>query len=85
MIRAIFGEALLFLLPFAVFALFLILTRRNPLRLAAWSDSTLWLVIGGLACVVIALVITGITAKRELGAFEPTRVENGRVVPGRFR
>ena len=85
MIRAIFGEALLFLLPFAVFALFLILTRRNPLRLAAWSDSTLWLVIAGLACVVIALVITGITSKREMGAFEPTRVENGRVVPGRFR
>ena len=85
MIRAIFGEALLFFLPFVVFALFLILKRRNPLRLAAWSDSTFWLVIAGLACVVIALVITGITAERKPGGFEPPHVENGRVVPGRFQ
>jgi hypothetical protein len=85
MIRAIFGEVLLFFLPFVVFALFLILTRRNPFRLAAWSDSTLWLVIAGLACVVVALVMTGITADRETGAFVPPHLENGRVVPGQFR
>jgi hypothetical protein len=30
-------------------------------------------------------MITGITAERETGSFEPPRVENGRVVPGRFR
>ncbi len=85
MIRAIFGEALLFFLPFAVFALFLILQRQNPFRIAAWSESTAWLVIAGLACVVVALVITGITSDRQTGAFEPPRLENGRVVPGRFR
>ena len=85
MIRAIFGEGLLFFLPFAVFALFLILTRRNPLRLAAWSESTVWLVIAGLVCVVVALVFTGITSERETGAFQPTHMENGRVVPGQFR
>jgi Family of unknown function (DUF6111) len=85
MIRAIFGEALLFLLPFAVFALFLILKRRNPFRLAAWSDSTLWLVIAGLACVILGLVITGITADRETGGFVPPHVEDGRLVPGQFR
>ena len=85
MIRAIFGEALLFFLPFAVFALFLIIKRRNPFRLAAWSDSTAWLVIAGLACVVIALVITGITSERQTGAFEPPHIENGRLVPGQFR
>ena len=32
MIRAVFGEALLFLLPFAVFALFLIFRRRSGNR-----------------------------------------------------
>jgi hypothetical protein len=85
MIRAIFGEALLFLLPFAVFALFLIMKRRNPFRIAAWSDATAWLVIAGLVCVVIALVMTGITADRETGAFEPPHLEDGRVVPGQFR
>ena len=85
MIRAIFGEALLFLLPFALFGLFLILTRRNPLRLAAWSDATLWLVIAGLVCVVVSLVIGGLLAERQTGAFEPPRFEDGRVVPGQFR
>jgi Family of unknown function (DUF6111) len=85
MIRAIFGETLLFFLPFLVFALFLILKRRNPFRLAAWSDATVWLVVAGLACVIVALVITGITADRETGGFEPPHLENGRVVPGQFR
>ena len=85
MIRAIFGEALLFLLPFAAFALFLVLARRNPLRISAWSDSTAWLVIAGLACVIVALIISGLTSERETGAFIPSHMENGRVVPGQFR
>jgi hypothetical protein len=85
MIRAIFGEALIFLLPFAAFALFLILRRRNPFQIAAWSDSTVWLVIAGLACVVIALIITGLTSERQTGAFVPPHLEDGRIVPGQFR
>jgi hypothetical protein len=85
MIRAILGEALLFFVPFAIFALFLILRRRNPFRWAAWSDSTLWLVIAGLACVIAAFLLTGITADREAGAFVPPHLEDGRLVPGQFR
>jgi Family of unknown function (DUF6111) len=85
MIRAIFGEALLFLLPFAVFALFLVLRRRNPFKMAAWSDATAWLVIAGLACVVLALIVTGLTSERQTGAFEPPHLEDGRLVPGQFR
>jgi hypothetical protein len=85
MTRAIFGEALLFFVPFALFALYLIMKRRSPFRLAAWSASTAWLVIAGLACVIVALLITGLTAERERGAFSPTHIENGRVVPGQFR
>ena len=85
MIRTIFGEALLFFIPFAVFALFLILKRRNPFRWSAWSESTAWLVIAGLACVVAALLFTGLTAERQTGAFEPPHLEDGRLVPGQFR
>ena len=85
MIRAVFGEALLFLLPFALFALFLILKRRNPLRLSAWSDSAIWLVIAGLACAIVGLVVTGVMSERQTGAFVPPHLENGRVVPGQFR
>jgi Family of unknown function (DUF6111) len=85
MIRAVFGEALLFLLPFAAFALFLVFRRRNPLHIAAWSDSTAWLVIAGLVCVLAGFIITGLTAERPTGAFEPPHLENGHVVPGQFR
>ena len=85
MTRAIFGEALLFFVPFAIFAVYLIVRRRNPLAWASWSDQSLWLVISGLTLAIVALVITGLTAERHTGAFEPTRLENGRVVPGRFR
>ncbi len=85
MIRTVFGEALLFLLPFALFALFLILRRRNPFHLAAWSESTAWLVIAGLACVILGFIYTGVTAERPTGAFQPPRYEGGRVVPGQFQ
>ena len=85
MIRAIFGEALLFLLPFAGFAIYLMIMRRNPLRWKSWSDQTAWLVIAGLACSILALLYTGLTAERSTGGLEPTHLENGRVVPGRFR
>jgi len=85
MIRALSGEALFFFLPFVLFALYLVLRRRNPLKIAAWSDATAWLVIAGLACAVAALLYTGLTAERRTRAFEPPHMENGQLVPGRFR
>ncbi len=85
MTRAIFGEALLFFIPFALFAIYLLARRRNPLQWASWSDQSLMLVIAGLVCVIVAFVVTGLMADRQTGAFEPTHMENGRVVPGRFK
>jgi hypothetical protein len=85
MTRALLGEVLLFLVPFAVFGLYLLLRRRNPLVWSAWSDQAGWLLLAGLACAVVALIYTGVTAERRSGAFVPTHVENGRVVPGQFR
>jgi uncharacterized protein DUF6111 len=85
MTRAVFGEALLFFLPFALFALYLVLRRRNPFTLAAWSGQVSWLVIAGLACAILALIVTGITADRREGPYEPTHLENGRLVPGQFK
>jgi hypothetical protein len=85
MIRVVLEQVLLFLLPFALFAAYLVVRRRNPFALSTWSKQTFWLVVAGLACVIGALLFTGITADRQIGAFEPTHVEDGRVVPGRFR
>lgn len=85
MMRALFGEALLFFLPFAVFAFYLLLRRRNPFAWIHWSDQTLWLAIAGIACVILAFLATGLTADRQTGAYQPTRSENGRIVPGQFK
>jgi hypothetical protein len=85
MIRVFFEEFLLFLLPFAAFALYLVIRRRNPFLWSTWSDQTLWLVIAGIGIIILVLFITGVTADRQTGPFQPTHVENGRVVPGQFR
>jgi len=85
MIRAFSEELLLFLIPFALFAAYLVARRRRILSWASWSDQSLWLVISGLALVILTLLVTGITADRQTGAFRPSHVENGRIVPGEFR
>ena len=85
MIRAFLGEALLFLVPFAFFALFLVIQRRNPLIWSHWSGPSFYLLAAGLGLIVASLVYGGITADRREGPFVPTHMENGRVVPGRFQ
>ena len=48
MIRVIRREVLLFLLPFAAFALYLVVRRRNPCRGPPGATRRFWLVIAGL-------------------------------------
>ncbi len=76
---------MLFFLPFALFALYLLVRRSDPFAWIHWSDQSLWLVIAGLVCVIAALIYTGLTVERQTGAFQPTRSENGRIVPGQFK
>jgi hypothetical protein len=84
MTRAIIQGLALFLLPFVLFALYLVIRRRNPLIWSHWSDQSTWLTIAGLSFVVTSLVATALLAEHETGAYVPTRVENGRVIPGHF-
>ena len=60
MIRGLFGEALLFFVPFALFALYLVVRQRNPFLWASWSEQTTWLVIAGLGCAILAFIISGV-------------------------
>jgi len=85
MTRAFLQGLVLFLLPFVLFGSYLVVRRRNALAWASWSDQSLWLAIAGLAMVIASLVVTGLTAERETGAFVPTHIENGRVVPGQLQ
>jgi len=83
--RAFLQGLVLFLLPFVLFGLYLVARRRNALAWSSWSDQSLWLAIAGLVLVIASLVVTGLTADGQTGAFVPTHIEDGRVVPGRFQ
>jgi len=85
MTRAFLQGLVLFFLPFVLFGLYLVMRRRNALVWSSWSDQSLWLAIAGLAMVIASLVVTGLTTERQTGAFVPTHIENGRVVPGQFQ
>jgi hypothetical protein len=84
MTRAFVEELLLFLLPFALFALWLLLKRRSPLQRVHWDGQVPWLVIGGLALAIGWLAWTGFTAPRGTGAYVPAHMENGTFVPGKL-
>jgi ABC-type Fe3+ transport system permease subunit len=85
MVRAIIEEMLLFVLPFCLFAAYLVAKRRNPLDVAHWSRHAFLLAVAGLVLAIGLLVIEGFVAKRDRGAYEPPHLENGVLVPGRFR
>lgn len=83
MIRSLLDELGLFLIPFAVYAVLLIATRRKLLHLDTWSRSSTWLAIAGLAIVFASFLYAGLE-QRPMSGFEPTHMQDGRVVPGRF-
>ena len=59
MTRAVVQGVILFLLPFVLFGLYLVIRRRNPLLWSHWSDKSLWLTIAGLSFVVMAVMVVG--------------------------
>lgn len=85
MLRAIIEEILLFVLPFCVFAGYLVVKRRNPFDVEHWSRHAFWLSVVGLLLAISVLVYTGLIAPRSQGAYEPPHMENGVLVPGRFK
>ena len=85
MIRALPRLLGFFLVPFLLYAIWLIVRRENPLLVDRWTRVAGPLVAAGLACVIVGLVIAGLTAPRYEGGYLPAHVENGRIVPGRMR
>ncbi|AMJ60870.1 DUF6111 family protein [Bosea sp. PAMC 26642] len=85
MLRSIIEEVLLFVLPFCLFAGYLIVKRRNPLDVEHWSQHLFVLSACGLALAVAVFAFTALNAPRSQGAYEPPHMENGQLVPGRFK
>ena len=84
MIRPVLTEIGIFLIPFAAYALFVILTRYNVLHTSAWPLH----VIGKLAVVALLLVILSLVSLAQFSGappgstYTPAHIENGRLVPG---
>jgi hypothetical protein len=85
MIRSLVEEFLLFVLPFAVFASYLVIRRRNPVDIEHWRPHVFILTVIGLVLAILSLVYAGVKDKPSTGAFEPAHMEDGRLVPGRFK
>ncbi|GJE01717.1 DUF6111 family protein [Methylobacterium isbiliense] len=85
MIRTLLDDIALFLLPFGLYAIYLLARRRSPLLWVHWNDHALRLALAGGLLVIGSLLAAGLFGERHRTGYVPSHIENGRVVPGQFR
>ncbi len=85
MSRALLESLALFLSPFAVYVIYLLLRARWPLEVDHWTTGRVsMLTLIGLVAAVLGFVGLALFAPRGQGVYVPAHVENGVLVPGRF-
>jgi len=84
MIRPALTEIGIFLIPFAVYAVFLIVTRSGLLAQSSWPIHVIArLAIGALVLVVVSfLLLAEFSGAPPESTYVPAHVENGKLVPG---
>lgn len=84
MLRIVIIDAIFFLMPFAAYALWLMMTRRTMTDPNDWQVKTIaWLALIGAALMVIVLtVFVHLEPGRPGGVYVPPRLEDGVIVPG---
>ena len=84
MIRPALTEIGIFLIPFAVYALFLIATRSGLLIRSSWPLVTVArLLLGSLLLVVTSLIfLAQFSGAPPNSTYFPAHIENGKLVPG---
>jgi hypothetical protein len=84
MIRPVLTEVGVFLIPFAVYALFLIATRSGVLAQSSWPVHLVAkLVLGSLLLVIVSFVLLAhFTGAPPDSTYIPAHIENGKFVPG---
>lgn len=83
--RAVLEPLALFLSPFAIYVVYLVLRARYPLEVEHWTTGRVSiLTLIGLAAAVASLVVLNLSAPRGRGVYVPAHVENGVLVPGHF-
>jgi len=84
--RAAVESLALFLAPFLLFAVYLVLRLRYPLAVEHWTRSRVaTLVLIGLATALIGMIVLISAAPRSQGVYVPAHIENGALVPGHFQ
>ena len=84
MIRPAFSEVGIFLIPFVVYALFLIATRSGVLAQSSWpAHLVAKLVLGSLLLVIVSFILLAhFTGAPPDSTYIPAHIENGKFVPG---
>jgi Family of unknown function (DUF6111) len=84
MIRPALTEIGIFLIPFAVYALFLVATRSGLLVTSSWPMRVIGrLLLGSLLLVMVSLVLLAeFSGAPPDSTYIPAHIENGRLVPG---
>jgi hypothetical protein len=84
MIRQLLTEIGIFLIPFAVYALFLIATRSGVMVQSSWPVHMIAkLAIGSLVLVIVSLVLlANFSGAPPRSTYVPAHIEDGRLVPG---
>jgi hypothetical protein len=84
MIRPVLTEVGIFLIPFAIYALFLIATRSGLLVQASWPVQIVAkLALGSLLLVVVSFILLAhFSGAPPNSTYIPAHIENGKFVPG---
>ena len=84
MIRPALTEIGIFLIPFAVYALFLVASRSGLMTLASWPVIIIArLLTGSLLLVVLSLILLAqFSGAPPHSTYVPAHVENGKLIPG---
>ena len=84
MIRPVLTEVGIFLIPFAVYAVFLIATRSGVLAQSSWPVHLVAkLALGSLLLVVVSfLLLAHFSGAPPNSTYVPAHIENGKLVPG---
>jgi hypothetical protein len=83
--RTVLEPLALFVSPFVVYALYLMVRARYPLEVEHWTRKRVSVMtLIGLAAAVLGLIAVNAFAPRGRGVYVPAHVENGVLVPGRI-
>jgi hypothetical protein len=84
MIRPVLTEIGIFLIPFAVYALFLIATRSGVFAQSSWPTQLIAkLALGSLLLVVVSFVLLAhFSGAPPNSTYIPAHIEHGKLVPG---